>query len=139
MRNKQPAFSLIETIVVLALSVFTLLLIARPLESSISVLQERIFWQSFKQTWTREIISSTKFIKVHTIIFKNKKIIFSEQNNKKVTVELPKTMTIRRYESINVNDTGSISGRTIIVDSTLQDKPYYILIQLGWGKYHVTH
>ncbi|KRM95581.1 hypothetical protein FC19_GL001717 [Liquorilactobacillus aquaticus DSM 21051] len=139
MRNKQSAFSLAEILVVLALSAFTLLLTVSPLENSINGLQEKIFWQSFKQTWTNEIISSSKFKKVHTIAFKNNKIVFSEKNNRKVMVRLPKTMSIRRYESISVNDTGSISGRTIIVDSTLQDKPYYIMIQLGWGKYHVTH
>ncbi|KRL02718.1 hypothetical protein [Liquorilactobacillus capillatus] len=137
-RGKLAAFSLIEMVVVLALSTFVLLLTIKPLDNSISNLQEKIFWQSFKQTWTREIISSAKFNKVYTIEFKHDRVIFNERNNIKVIVKLPRTLSIRRYELIKVNDTGSISGRTIIVDSSLQGKPYYILVQLGWGKYHVT-
>ncbi|GAJ27427.1 hypothetical protein JCM15457_2416 [Liquorilactobacillus sucicola DSM 21376 = JCM 15457] len=123
----------------LMLTAFTLLLTIKPLNNSLNGLQERIFWKSLKQTWTKEIISSAKFDKVHTIEFKRRKIIFSEKNNNKVVITLPQTMTIRRYEVIRINETGSIAGRTVIVDSTLQDRPYHILVQLGWGKYHVTH
>ncbi len=135
--SRQAGFTLVEAVLVLALSAFFVLLALRPAGTITARVKEEIFWQQLKHAWQRETIVVPQHGVKGFIEFKAHEVAFWEGNVVKTVIKLPETMEVPAYRLIRINETGNVTANTIIVKSTLSALTYKIVVQFGWGKYYV--
>lgn len=138
---KQQAFTLLETVIVMAIVTMLLCLITPLASRSKQEASERQFWSDLQVQWQA---AQTRAKVNHQITFiepqdQSKLIEFSwvDHQYHHATVKLPSTLVLDHFPDIKMLETGFVSPQTARFHSSLTHKKYEMRIQLGWGGYHV--
>lgn len=138
---KRGGFTLLETLVVLAIVTMLFCLITPFASRSQQKAAEQQFWSDLRIQWQA---AQTRAKVDHQITFiepqdQSKMIQFSwvDREYHHATVKIPSTLVLDHFPSIKMLETGFVSPQTARFHSTLNHHKYEMRIQLGWGGYHV--
>lgn len=137
LKSKIDAFTLVEMLIVLALLGMSLLITIKPAANMVQRYQEKIFWQNLQHAWNKELSTLAQRKENGKVLFNDQKIIFYENNQEKTIIDIPSTLELYRGYRLHINQTGQMNGGTIVFNSKDHQRQYYLVIQLGWGKYYV--
>ncbi|MFT9268670.1 MAG: prepilin-type N-terminal cleavage/methylation domain-containing protein [Liquorilactobacillus nagelii] len=134
---KNRGFTLIEMLVVLALMGVLLIISIRPANKTTDNYQEKIFWQELQHAWNNQITTVTQQKSTGKVEFNQGKVIFYVNSYKNMVIKIPATLEIYRGYRFHINSTGQTNGGTVVFNSTDRQRRFYLVVQLGWGKYYV--
>lgn len=141
----RAAFTLLETVIVLAIVAFLMLMTLPSAEHSKQKIAERQFWSDLRTQWQA---AQTRAKVKHQITFiepqdESKIIDFywvDENGDATVSqayVKLPPTLVLDSFPDTRMNENGFVNPATARFHSTLDNKKYEMRIQLGWGGFHI--
>lgn len=138
MKIHRSAFTLLEMIIVLGIVALTMLIGWPSMQRTIQKNEERQFWQTFRQAWqAAQVRSKTSNESTHVFYLKSpSQVVFSWASGTE-HVNVPGTLSVRRFNDIEMKKTGYVSPQTEEFVSTLDNTDYQIRIRLAWGSYHV--
>lgn len=125
-------------IIVLGIAALTMLIGWPSMQRTIQKNEERQFWQTFRQAWqAAQVRSKTSNESTHVFYLKNhSQVVFSWAGGTE-HINIPGTLSVRRFNDIEMKTTGYVSPQTEEFVSKLDNTDYQIRIQLAWGSYHV--
>lgn len=130
---------MIEMLITLVIvsSVLILIMIGSQRISGPSLQTERAFWASFDSYWKRALYEAQYHGKRTEItIKKGSSIVFrTAQDDKRLLI--PKSMHPNQTEKILIRSNATVSPRTVSFASDIDQRTYRLVIQMGWGVYHV--
>lgn len=139
---KSRGFTLVETLLVLALVTLIISFSFPSLYRSRQNVAEREFWSGLRQQWqAAQVRAKTKQLATavtydsdeHQIEFSW--IEGSELIKRRLTV--PDTLLVRKFENFRMHENGYTKPRTEEFYSSLHHRTYYMRIQLAWGGYRI--
>ena len=139
---KKEAFTMLETIIVLILSVVIITFSFPNLMRSRQVVAEHEFWNDFRQSWqAAQVRSKTKHIETMvTFDPVSYQIEFDWRDQQKLVkgkLDIPETILVRKFDDFKMHENGYTKPRTQYFQSSINWRRYLMRIQLAWGGYRI--
>lgn len=134
LKNKLCAFSMIEMLIALAVTSLCGLLLMGPMDRALATSREKQFWQNFEQLWQSAVIESPLNKMPNIINFNEDKMTIINGKNK-ISLNYPKTVTVKKQVTIKISKSGQITGKTVNFKSTLPNRNQKLVFQIGWGQF----
>ncbi|GAX02203.1 type II secretion system protein [Secundilactobacillus silagei] len=135
----REGFTMIEMLITLVIisSLLVLVMVGGQRFSRSSLQTERAFWNSFDGYWKQALYEAQYHgRKTEITIEKNAPIIFrTDKGDQSLT--LPRSLHPERAEKLLIRSNATISPRTVTFSSDVDQRKYRLVIQMGWGVYHV--
>lgn len=136
--NKYPAFTMIETIVVLGIVVLLLVMSMPNLDPVHQQIAERQFWQVMRQNWQRAQVNAQLSHRGTTISYDhNSQQIEFRYPSQCVYVDIPSSLKVARFGDVDMQGDGYVAPQTMTFDSKDHRRRYQMKIQLAWGGYRL--
>ncbi|WP_413627180.1 type II secretion system protein [Fructilactobacillus vespulae] len=140
-KGKKQGFTLVESLVVLAISAITILVI---IFSTAIVKQnsygERVFWNVFNEKWNGAIQKSRNDKKIVRVEFStSNRVIFSSYDNRRLNrdvLPMPQGLKTEKWNEIVINEDGYVKPQTVVWFSENSNTRIWQKFQLGWGTYN---
>lgn len=140
MKNKRSSFTLVETVVAMAIMCGILLIPAINYHRQIAIQKEKIFLTEFRNNWNQQL--------KYSLLNNNTSIVYFDVSQKKQFIRfvryphmkendqyLPDTLKIINDKKvITIHQDGSVSPQTIAFKSRLNSKVYKFKVQMEWGQ-----
>lgn len=145
MLETKKAFTLIESVIVLSLTVLIISLPSWTLKRQLQKTQEVYFYQEFVNQW--RYARQLSVIKAHKIklnyLSQSQKIVFNDLTSRnRWTLELPKSVKLvsnaADFNRIKFIPNMSIQPQTIRFNSTITHQEKTYKVQMMWGIIHET-
>lgn len=141
MKRGVKAFTLIESLVVLAIITMLFLLIVPTANRSKQASAERQFWSDWRVQWqaaqTRAKVANQSTSVVYQPDSHRFEFSWLASHRQTESVVVPSTLVVDFFPRIQILANGYVRPQTIRLHSTLTKQQYQIRVQLGWGGYHV--
>ncbi|MGO2299047.1 competence type IV pilus minor pilin ComGD [Paucilactobacillus nenjiangensis] len=140
---KQNGFTMIETVIVLALIALMFVFGTMKLGDLKAASDERRFWTQLERSWQQSQSRAQNHGKPTTIRqSKNQtEILFRSHNRRNDDdnrdVKVPKTIIIKKFDEITMLQNGYVKATTEKFYSTRTHKEYSMKVQLAWGGYYI--
>ncbi|GAX07156.1 hypothetical protein IWT25_02504 [Secundilactobacillus pentosiphilus] len=135
----REAFTMIEMLITLVIvsGILILIMIGSQRFSGPSLQTERAFWASFDSYWKQALYEAQyRGQKTEITIQPGSPVIFHTVKNDK-QLAMPKSMHPKQSERILIRSNATVSPRTVAFASDIDQRTYRLVIQMGWGVYHV--
>lgn len=141
MKRRVNAFTLLESLVVLAIITMLFLLIVPTANRSKQASDERQFWSDLRVQWQAAQARAKVAHQSTSVAYEpdSHRFVFSwlASHRQAESVDVPPTLVVDFYPRIQIFANGYVRPQTIRLHSTLTKQQYQIRVQLGWGGYHV--
>lgn len=141
MKRRVKAFTLLESLVVLAIITMLFLLILPPANRSKQASAEWQFWSDLRVQWQAAQARAKVAHRSTTVVYEPDSHRFEffwlTSHRQTESVAVPSTLVVDSYPRIQILTNGYVRPQTIRLHSTLTNQQYQIRVQLGWGGYHV--
>ena len=139
---RKRAFTLLETIIVLSLTVIIITFSFPAITRSQQVAAERKFWNSFCQEWQAAQVRSKVNHTATTVSFDHidyqiKFAWIDGNQSEKKRIDIPETLLVREFTNFKMHENGYTKPMTQKFQSSINHKTYLMRIQLAWGGYHI--
>lgn len=139
---KKEAFTMLETIIVLILTVIIITFSFPNLMRSRQVAAEHEFWNNFRQSWqAAQVRSKTKHTETMvTFDPVNYQIEFDWREQRKLVkdkLDIPETILVKKFADFKMHENGYTKPRTQEFQSSINGRTYLMRIQLAWGGYRI--
>lgn len=118
-------------------SILVLVMVGSQRLSQSSLQTERAFWESFDSYWKQALYEAQYHGRSTDIRIKNGESIVFRTAQKDKSLTMPRSLHSDQSEKISIRSDGTTSPRTIIFKSDIDQRIYRLVIQMGWGVYHV--
>ncbi|ANZ58313.1 hypothetical protein BGL34_00580 [Fructilactobacillus lindneri] len=139
-KNKRYGFTFLESMTVLCVtSVVLLLLIFGIHIFNQFQINEKLFWNTFDETWNHSLVlARNDNTSVNVAFYPNDEVVFKSFNHGKryrKTVQMPHGLSVvKRYE-MNISEKGYVKPQTVYWKSSNTNERVLQKFQLGWGTY----
>lgn len=143
LRPVREGFTMIEMLITLVIisSLLVLIMVGGQRFSRSSLQTERAFWDSFDGYWKQSLYEAQyhgqetqiSVSEGHPVVFQTSK---GTQVVKK-SLKVPSSMHPERSEKLLIRSDATISPQTVTFLSDIDHRKYQLVIQMGWGVYHV--
>mgnify|MGYP003600983092 CR=1 FL=1 len=141
MKKEVEAFTLLESLVVLAIITMLFLLVVPTANRSKQASAERQFWSDLHVHWQAAQARAKVAHQSTSVVYEpdSHRFEFSwlASRRQTETVAVPSTLVVDFYPRIQILANGYVRPQTLRLHSTLTKQQYQIRVQLGWGGYHV--
>ncbi|MCH5462603.1 hypothetical protein HC026_04610 [Lactobacillus sp. LC28-10] len=134
---------MIEMLITLVIisSLLILIMVGGQRFSRNSLQTERAFWSSFDSYWKQALYEAQYHGQETQISIKEgHPVVFRTSNDKQTdekTLAVPKSLHPERSEKLLIRSDATISPQTVTFLSDIDHRKYRLVIQMGWGVYHV--
>lgn len=135
----REGFTMIEMLMTLVIvsSILILVMVGSQRFSRSSLQTERAFWESFDGYWKQALYEAQYHGRSTDIsIEKGSPLVFRTAQKEK-SLALPRSIRPNQSEKLSIRSDGTTSPRTVIFKSDIDQRIYRLVIQMGWGVYHV--
>lgn len=134
----KKAFTTIEMVIVLGIVALLLAFTMPNFTHSRQLMMEEQFWRSMRQQWrTAQIAAQLHHQATNVDYDKEAQQITFSTGRHHTEVVVPGTLTVRRFNAIEMHEDGYVRPQTMVFDSRLNDCRYLMKIQLAWGGYRL--
>lgn len=130
---------MIEMLITLVIvsSILILIMVGSQRFSGPSLQTERAFWGSFDGYWKQALYEAQYHGQKTVVTIKpGSPVIFRTARVNRV-LAIPQSMHPKQSESILIRSNATVSPRTVSFTSDIDQRIYRLVIQMGWGVYHV--
>jgi len=141
--NKRNGFTLIETLIVLALVALMFTFGTMKLNSFREASDEKHFWMQLERAWQQSQARAQNSGKPTAIkLSANKEqLLFHARdrngNDDDNDIQIPKTIEVRAFKAITMHQNGYVKPQTAKFYSRRTNKMYLMKIQLAYGGYYI--
>lgn len=134
MKNKRyRAFSLVEMLVVLAITAALILLGFPPARQTWQSTQERIFWHRFDTEWDRTVQYMTANKSARLCFYRDEVVFMRGERNSWGHLPYPHCLRPRTHYEIKLTATGNVMPQSVYLDARQPGPGYRVAFQLGVG------
>lgn len=133
---KSPAFTMIEALIVLAITALIIGITLPSMSRSERLLGEQQFWRSMRKEWHQSQLRAELNHYPTEIEYDpfTREIIFKWFNGKS-RLPVPATLQVVQFDKVEISETGYSRARTQEFRSKINGHRYLMKIQLAWGGY----
>lgn len=139
LKSVREGFTMIEMLVTLVIvsSILVLVMVGSQRFSRSSLQTERAFWESFDGYWKQALYEAQYHGRSTDISLEDGSPVVFRTAQKEKTLRMPRSLHPERFEKIAIRSDGTTSPRTVTFKSDIDQCTYRLVIQMGWGVYHV--
>lgn len=139
LKSVREGFTMIEMLVTLVIvsSILVLVMVGSQRFSRSSLQTERAFWESFDGYWKQALYEAQYHGRSTDISLEDGSPVVFRTAQKEKTLMMPRSLHPERFEKIAIRSDGTTSPRTVTFKSDIDQRTYRLVIQMGWGVYHV--
>jgi competence protein ComGD len=136
--NKWPAFTVVETIIVLGMVIMLLVMTMPNLNPVHQQVAEQQFWQTMRQNWQRAQVTAQLTHRGTIISYDHdSQQIDFRYPHQCVDVDIPSSLRVVRFGDVDMQEDGYVAPQTMTFDSKDHHRRYQMKIQLAWGGYRL--
>lgn len=139
LKQDREGFTMIEMLITLLIisSLLVLIMVGGQRFSRSSLQTERAFWDSFDSYWKQALYQAQYHGKKTEITIKEGAPIVFRTADEKQSLTMPRSLHPKQEETLLIRSDATISPRTVTFSSDIDRRTYRLVIQMGWGVYHV--
>ena len=118
-------------------SLLVLIMVGGQRFSRSSLQTERAFWDSFDGYWKQALYEAQYHGRKTEITIEQESPVIFRTGEKKQSLAMPRSLHPERTEKLLIRSNATVSPRTIVFLSDIDQRTYRFVIQMGWGVYHV--
>ncbi|MTV83228.1 prepilin-type N-terminal cleavage/methylation domain-containing protein [Secundilactobacillus folii] len=139
LRRRREGFTMIEMLITLVVisSLLLLVMLGSQRINQSSLRTEQAFWTSFDGYW-KQALSEAEYHNRSTMVkIKTDQPVVFKTNGHENKLNLPKSLHPDKNVLLDIRANSSISPQTVTFHSDIDHRIYRLVIQMGWGVYHV--
>lgn len=102
-----------------------------------SLQTESAFWESFDSCWKQALSEAEYHGKSTIVTIEGDQPIVFDTNARKKELRLPPSLHPNENSKLEIRKNATISPQTVVFHSDVDHRVYRLVIQMGWGVYHV--
>ncbi|GAW99115.1 type II secretion system protein [Secundilactobacillus mixtipabuli] len=139
LRPVRDGFTMIEMLITLLIvsSILVLIMVGGQRFSRSSLQTERAFWDSFDGYWKQGLYEAQYHGHQTEILIKEGSPIVFQTARVTRSLTIPRSLHPEETAKLTIRPDATTSPRTVTFKSDIDRRVYHLVIQMGWGVYHV--